>query len=158
MRHVPYPHTLGHIKISIMSRYRLDENLQDISYLNEIFEKFKRQASIFIRKVKEVLEENNLSTSEIDNNSLEFSFWGLDFIIKSEIEYEMKSSNFIQGELNTYYKDDDKLNLILSYNFDKLRNIGRNSVVNDFAIYYYLDFVKNLKNYSSEKKIKFQLN
>lgn len=158
MRHVPYPHTLGHIKISIMSRYRLDENLQDISYLNEIFEKFKRQASIFIRKVKEVLEENNLSTSEIDNNSLEFSFWGLDFIIKSEIEYEMKSSNFIQGELNTYYKDDDKLNLILSYNFDKLGNIGRNSVVNDFAIYYYLDFVKNLKNYSSEKKIKFQLN
>ncbi|HED06209.1 MAG TPA: hypothetical protein ENI61_05950 [Ignavibacteria bacterium] len=141
-----------------MSRYRLDENLQDISYLNEIFEKFKRQASIFIRKVKEVLEENNLSTSEIDNNSLEFSFWGLDFIIKSEIEYEMKSSNFIQGELNTYYKDDDKLNLILSYNFDKLGNIGRNSVVNDFAIYYYLDFVKNLKNYSSEKKIKFQLN
>lgn len=140
-----------------MSRLRFNQNLEDISYLNEIFEKFKRQASTFIRKVKEVLDENDLSTSEIEKNSLEFSFWGLDFIIKPEIEYDIKSLNFIQGQLNTYLKDDDKLNLILTYNFDKIGNIGRNNVVNDFAAFYYIDFVENLKRISSEKKIKFQL-
>ncbi len=73
-----------------MNRLKLRDSLEDISYLIKSFEKFKRQANISVIKIKTMLEDNKLSTSEIVNNSFDFTFWGLSFTIKAEIEYDSK--------------------------------------------------------------------
>lgn len=140
-----------------MNRLRLQSNLEDITYLTKTLDDFKRQANTFIQKFKRVLDDNKLSTSEIVDNSLEFNFWGLKFIIKAEIKYSQESHNFIQGELNTYLLNDEEMILIMNSYFDKLGNAGRMSVINDFAEYYFIDFVENLKKITSEREIKFQL-
>jgi hypothetical protein len=140
-----------------MNRLRLQSNLEDITYLTKTLDDFKRQANTFIQKFKKVLDDNKLSTSEIVDNSLDFNFWGLKFIIKSEIQYSQESHDFIQGELNTYLLNDEEMILILTSYFDKLGNVGRISVIKDFAEYYFIDFVENIKKITSEREIKFQL-
>lgn len=140
-----------------MNRRELQTKLEDFPYLTKTLDDFKKLANNFILKFKNVLDNFKLSASEITDNSLEFSFWGLNFVIKAEIEYSPKAYDFVHGELNTYLQKDEEMILIMTSNFDKLGNIGRFYVTNDFAEYYFVDFVENLKKITSEKKIKFQL-
>lgn len=140
-----------------MNRLELKRKLEDIPYLTKVLNDFKNQSNNFIHNFKKVLDDFKFPTSEITDNSLEFSLWGFNFIIKAEIEYSPEAHDFIQGEINTYLQKDEEELLIMTSPFDKLGNIGRMNVINDFAEYYFIDFVENLKKITSEKKIKFQL-
>jgi len=140
-----------------MSRTNLRYEIGEVGYLKEMFVKFEKRANDIINKLKEVFDENELHVSEIIDNSFEFTFWGLNFITKSEISFDSEYKNFTKGELTTFLKHEETLDPIVTYGFDNIGNIGNGCLLSDFADYYYVQFVKNLISLSNEKNIKFQL-
>lgn len=140
-----------------MRRFNFNGEIRGIEYLNNLIGRFKKQADIFIEKLKTIFEKHKLNVSEIENNSFEFSFWGLRFITKTEISFDKESQTFKVGELNTYLIIDDNLDLIITYNFDYIGNIGNGYLQDEFADFYYVDFINSLIKHSTENRIKFQL-
>ena len=140
-----------------MSRIDVKHQIAEVEYLKDLFVKFEKKSNSFIKKLKEVFDENELHVSEIVDNSFEFTFWGLNFISKSEISFDLAFKTFKNGELTTFLKTEETLDLILTYNFDYIGNIGNGCIIDDFADYYYIQFVNNLISFTNEKKIKFQL-
>jgi len=140
-----------------MRRFNFNGEISGIEYLNDLIGRFKTQADNYIEKLKIAFIKYKLNVSEINNNSFEFSFWGLSFITKTEILFDKESNTFKTGELNTYLVIDETLELIITYNFDYIGNIGNGCLQDDFADFYYVDFVNSLIKYTSENEIKFQL-
>lgn len=140
-----------------MRRYNLSNEIQTVNYHVNKFEKYKNQASVFLKKAKVVFEEYKISISEIKGNAFEFSFFGLDFITKTEISFDEKQKGFKNGEFNTYVKNGTKLLLVKTYSFDAIGNIENEYHVDDFAYFYYIDFVDSLRELSSKGDLKFQL-
>ena len=131
--------------------------INEVDYLKKLFEDYKNQANLYINKLKAYFEKNELQVCDIKDNSFEFTFWGLNFISKAEISFDLELKTFKKGELSTFFKKDDILDLIISYDFDSIGNIGNGCLLDDFACFYYVEFVDCLKTFSNEKKIKFQL-
>ena len=140
-----------------MRKYDLSAGRNDFKYLNSLMEKLKVQACIFIESLRKRFMKHSPIVGEIMENSFEFVFWGLDFVTITEVLYEKGRLSFEKGELNTYLVYDDNKELIISYDFDKHGNIGDGYLNEDFAEYYYLEFVHKLLDYSAEKGIKFRL-
>ena len=141
-----------------MSRYNLGSELREIEYLINLFNEYSNLANSYTKKLKEILNGQKIESTEIEKSSFEFKFWGLNFVVQCEIEFNNNLHTFKQGEFNTYLKTkDDELNLVISYSFDKIGNIGNGYLINDFAEEYYIDFVNKLKALTKEEKIKFQL-
>lgn len=140
-----------------MRKYDVKYAISEVDYLKKLFEKYKNQANIYINKLKADFEENELQVCDIKDNSFEFTFWGLSFISKAEISFDLELKTFKKGELSTFLKNDDILDLIISYDFDSIGNIGNGCLLDDFACFYYIEFVDSLTTFSNEKKIKFQL-
>lgn len=147
--------SLRDIKLKNMNKVGFTEKLEEIRYQTKGFDEFKNLSNIFIQKFKKVLDDFGFPTFDIIDNSLEFIFWGLNFIIKAEITFSPEEKNFVQGEINTYLQKNDLL--IQQVHFDNIGNTECRNVLNDFAEYYFIDFVKNLKTIALDKKIKFQL-
>jgi len=117
------------------------------------------QSKLIIEKLKVTytLEEFNILTKEIVDNSFAFSFWGLNFLVKAEIEINPERNVFYLGELNTYIQFKEEEVLILSYNFDGIGNINQEHTIEYFAKEYYYEFVVNIMEYSKSNHLKFQI-
>lgn len=140
-----------------MRKFCFYEEINGIKHLNDLFSRYKNQANIFIEKLKPSFEKNKINISDINKNSFEFSFWGLDFIAKTEISFDEESNTFKKGELNTYLIMNESLDLVITYNFDYFGNIGNGCLQDDFADFYYVDFVNSLIKHTAENNIKFKL-
>ena len=141
-----------------MSRYNLGSDLNEIEYLINLFNEYSNHANSFTKRLKEILEANKIETTEIEKNSFNFKFWGLNFIIQPEIEFDSDAHTFKDGEFNTYLKTkDDQLIQVISYKFDRIGNIGSGYLLKDFAKIYYIEFVSKLIALTKQEKIKFQL-
>lgn len=132
--------------------------LSEIDYQRKIFDKFVVRANSIILKLHEKfnLPEINLPTSEIKENSFEFTFLGLDFIIKAEIVFNSEIHSFKLGELNTYYRSGDSNELILTYTFDSIGNITSKFLTEEFYSVYYVDMFRLIVEYSKNRNVKFQ--
>ena len=122
------------------------------------YEKFAFEARLIIENLHKLFKttEKNITTTNIVNNSFQIKFWGIEYIIKTEITYK-DNKGFFLGEINTYLKNKTENILILSYSFDKIGNIQNDYLVSDFSDYYFLDFFKKIIEYSNSNNIKFQL-
>lgn len=140
-----------------MRRFNFNNEISQTNYLRGLIDKFKKQADLIIPALKEKFEQHGLVISDIKDNTFKFRFWGLDFISKTEISFDKDSKTFKFGELNTYLIKDKKQLLIFSITFDSIGNIGNGSLLNDFADFYYVDFVNTLIIFADEHEIKFQL-
>ncbi|MBN1184983.1 MAG: hypothetical protein JXB49_22045 [Bacteroidales bacterium] len=136
----------------------LDTELQLAKRQNQAFEKYRDGATKIVKELHSVFERLNIQKEEIFDNSFKFSFWGLNWIVKTEITVKQETGYFNEGELNTYLMKEDDLEFLLSYKFDSLGNIADRFLSNDFGLHYYTDFVKSVVGYSIKKNFKFQLN
>ncbi len=139
-------------------RYNINQEAADIAYHQQEFEKFLNHATIFITNTKMKFEEKGIKDIIQTDNSIEFKYWGLNFITKASLSFNKDKGRFIQGDLSTFLKIEDDLELIVSYKFDSIGNIEDGFTASNFALYYFVDFTKNLIKYSIEKDFKFQLN
>jgi len=133
--------------------------LHEIDYQRKTYDNFVKQASLIITKLHEKFNhsEINIPTSDIMDNSFQFTFLGLNFITKTELLLDLESNVFSSGELNTYFIKDDNDDLILTYKFDYIGNIENRFVTEDFSLFYYVDLFNFIIKYSKSHKVKFQL-
>lgn len=123
---------------------------------NHIFKKVKIIGDKCLLELKEFLRINKVKNIVLKENEISFLFWGLDFKVKTEIMFQSGHSSSNKGELNTYLIDNEKKEkLVFQYSFDKLGNIGRLHVVNDFSEHYFFEFIEEISK--SSNNIKFQL-
>ncbi|MCF8297010.1 MAG: hypothetical protein K9J13_05625 [Saprospiraceae bacterium] len=139
-----------------MRKFNLD-NIGNIDYHRKSFEKFKIQALPIIEEVQKTFNTFNIKTIEFKENSFSFTFWGLNFIVKPEISFNIDEVGFTIGELNTYLIIQGVEKSILSYKFDSLGNVESQYFPNEFSVYYYKDFIRKVIEYSNENNLKFQL-
>ncbi|MEI7504461.1 MAG: hypothetical protein WCJ61_14370 [Paludibacter sp.] len=138
--------------------FNINEEIAQIAYHQQEFEKFLNHSTIFIANTKMKFEEKGIKDIIQTDNSIEFKHWGLKFITKASLSFNKDRGRFMQGGLNTFLKMEDDLELIVSYKFDSIGNIEDGFTANNFALNYFVDFIINLINYSTEKDFKFQLN
>ncbi len=133
--------------------------LNEIDYHKKTYDKFLKQANSIITKLHDKFNhsEINLPTLDIVGNSFQFTFWGLNFITKTEIVYDSERLALGSGELNTYYRNDDNDDLILTYNFDSIGNIENRFLTEEFSSFYFADLFASIIEYSKNNMLKFQL-
>lgn len=142
-----------------MINHEINSKMMTIDHHRNSFNKFVVQAKKILTKLHETLSHPELSmnTTEIIDNSFQFSFWGQNFIIKTEIMFDVVNKSFIEGELNTYHENNDEFNLILTYKFDSIGNIADRLLIEEFSYFYYTDLFPSIVEYSKKSNIKFQL-
>lgn len=142
-----------------MRRFDIFQETNSINFHRKIFQDYLKQSTLILNKLHETfnLQDINLPTSKLKDNSFDFEFWGLTFLIKAEIAYDLERKSFLLGELNTYAKKDDAEILILTYSFDTIGNIENNFIAESFPKFYYVDFVPKVIEYTNKYKVKFLL-
>lgn len=141
---------------------RISKFIDDARFIEQnkyIYKSLLAQSKIIIEKLNVTynLEEFNILTKEIVDNSFAFSFWGLNFLVKAEIEINPERNVFYLGELNTYIQFNEEEVLIHSYNFDGIGNINQEHTIEYFAKEYYYEFVAQIIEYSKSNHLKFQI-
>lgn len=142
-----------------------NDDLARINYLTGIINKIKLIGDKALENLYHRFHEYDLQPTQIEDNFFNFYFWGLKFIVKSEITFNSDTKQLNNGELNTYLivEDGNKLNhlLIVSYSFDELGNIENHFSVEhkEFSRNYYIDFCTEVMDYRYKdgSKLKFQL-
>ena len=140
-----------------MNRLHMKAEFNNIVALNIQFKKLQSISQDFVKKLHEDFINWGLSVNEISNNSFGFSFWGLNFIVKSELSFNKAANNFTEGALNTYLNLEGIKTCVVSFKFDILGNINRGNQLSDFSAPYYIQFVEQLLNITEENAIMFQL-
>lgn len=144
-----------------MNYLEIQDKIRKINYQKSEFDKFSTKGFSLLDKIHREfsLDQINISTSLINNNTFAFSFWGLSITIRPEVIFDAKSGRFKQGELNSYIKEEKEEDeiLLLSYTFDTIGNINNEYLLEDFSLYYYSDLVSKIIEYSEANAIKFKL-
>lgn len=141
-----------------MREYNLHGELSTIDSHRKHYEKFMTRSKEIIENLHKSFNSSKIQihTLEIRDNSFQFDFFGLDFHVKSEIEFNFEYKVFTIGQLNTYLINEDELIYIFGYSFDHIGNIENRYILEDFPSFYYADFFSKLIDYSGKNKIKFQ--
>lgn len=142
-----------------MRHFNIKNEMAMINYQRLTLNKFSNQAGIIIQKLHAEFNQPaiNLVTHDIFNNSFEFLFLGFTIIIKTEISFDSEKKGFVQGELNSYVKNKEIFDMLLSYPFDSIGNIGHGAVLEDFSTFYYVELMSSLIDYSINSGVKFKL-
>ena len=101
--------------------------------------------------------ENDILAEGIVDNTIRFNYWGLNFITKTEISFNEESHGFTYGELNTYHVDKENEILFLTFKFDNMCVFENRYMPENFSNVYYIEFIKEVINYTQKNNIKFQL-
>lgn len=142
-----------------MKEIKLMQESSTIKHHIDKFQKIQIKSIEIIDVLLKTFQKKSMTLSARgkDENQIQFTFWGLEFIIKSELSFNQSSGGFFKGELNTYLKKKKDPMLILSYTFDHIGNIENYHLLNEFADFYYNDFVLKLIECSENEGFKFQL-
>jgi len=86
-----------------MREYNLHGELATIDSHRKQYEKFLSQSRSIIESLYKSFNSPRIEvhTLEIKENSFQFDFFGLDFLVKPEIEFNFEYGVFTEGQLNT---------------------------------------------------------
>jgi len=147
-------------KTDNMRRYNIDTKFGNLAYLIGEFEKYKNLAKSYLEILQGTSNKYAILDSELIGNTIKFTFWGLDLTVKTEISLNVENKTFFNGELNSHIKRLDNEELLMTYKFDSIGNIGRSEtdyLSDDFAKFFIVDLIVEAIEYSIKNNIKFQL-
>ena len=137
-------------------------NEEPIMYLkrqNALLKLFEQKAKPILNKLHDELNQYDdlFTVKEIDGNRFNFSLWGLNFIVKTEILNNKDFHFFKSGELNIYHLNNEKEEIITSFSFDENGVIEGHYLFDDYSLTYFRLFINKFIDYAQANYIVFQL-
>ncbi len=116
--------------------------------------KYLQQSQQLIERLKEELLLRSIVPVHV-KNSLEFSYWGFNFLVQPEIIMN-ENSNSGYGELKAYIANSNtaEYETILSYTFDNSGKVNSRYDIRDFPKFYYYELLVRVIELSMLKKAK----
>lgn len=131
-------------------------NLNEIDSIKKEYDNFLEIGGKALTNLNSYFLMNDILKPELENNLICFDYLGYNFVIKIEVDIEEQLYLAHMAELNLYViEEDEKLELLLTYPFDGLGNIGiRCYLVDNFAEYFFKESITKILYYLKSKKFK----
>ena len=141
-----------------MRQFNIPQELQSLSNQRTRFNALKMKAAENLEKLHLAFsqEEIGCEPSVLGIGIFEFTFYGVLFFVKTEIAID-STAGVRDCEMNIYTTLKDEDELVLSYSFDAIGNIGDGYTSDNFSKCYYVDFYGKVITFFQEKEIKFSL-
>ena len=140
--------------IYFMTFIKQKNNIPVIVRVETEKKKYLQQSQQLIERLKEELLLRSIVPVHV-KNSLEFSYWGFNFLVQPEIKMN-ENNNSGYGELIAYIVNSNtaEYETILSYTFDNSGKVNSRYDIRDFPKFYYYELLVRVIELSMLKRAK----
>jgi hypothetical protein len=158
----------SHFITDIMRECNISDDLKKLERFNKSYADLTVQSKKLIESFKTFLVSIRYTGDVVsEHNAVKFSLWGLNYLVKCEINYPEDMEPLREGLISVCISnqgcDTDRTRnevvfpAILSWQFDTIGNVNNSHTCESFAKFFYRDLVATMPKYCKDNHIEIPL-